>query len=44
MQFEWLLAYAKAEMDNDRKRRLSSSQGKRYVVSCIGYAKSIFSN
>jgi hypothetical protein len=35
MQFEWSLAYAKAEIDRDRKRRLSSPQDKRHVVSCI---------
>jgi hypothetical protein len=35
MQFEWFMAYAKAEIDINRERRLSSPQDKRYVVSCI---------
>jgi hypothetical protein len=40
MQFEWLVDRPRPESnpyanDIDRKRRLSSSQDKRYVVCCI---------
>jgi hypothetical protein len=34
----------KPRPDTYRKRRFSSPQDERHVVSCIGYAKSIFSN
>ena len=44
VQYEWYVAYAKAETDTNRKIRLSSSQGKRYVVSCIQQPKRLLSN